>query len=361
MSFDFEDIYRRYSEFWNMENHDRPLFNVTAPKNRVMPPPPKAPDTLLQRWLDTEYQLKAYRWGLGGADFLGEAFPCFNPNLGPDFLGAVCGGCDIHFGENTSWAEPCIDDYESHPPIVFDENNTWWKKMREMTQAAVENARGDYLVGITDLHPSGDAIVSLRGAETAAMDLYDEPEHFTSRIWQVHEVFKEITQRLHDIIAARQRGCCNWMGIMHPDELWYVTSCDFAYMISEDHFEEFIAPELEAELDWLPASIFHLDGIGSLRHLDRLLEMKKLKGIQWVYGVGKPTALHWIDVYKKIQASGKCIELICEMDEVLPLCEILDPEGVRFNFNVPDKDSGEALIRDVDRLYRQKRGIFPVK
>ena len=131
-------------------------------------------------------------------------------------------------------------------------------------------------------------------------------------------------------------------------------------MISKAHFEEFIVPELLAELDWLPASIFHLDGIGALKHLDRLLQMKKLKGIQWVYGVAQPSGMHWIEEYKKIQAVGKCIELPCEMKDVIPLCEVLDPRGVRFNCSIPDKESGEAIIRDMERICRSKRGVYPV-
>ena len=359
MAFDFEPIYKRYSEFWNLENHDRPLCVFIAPKKGTFAPPPTAPTNLRDRWLDIEYQLKAFRWSMNTVDYLGEGYPLFNPNLGPDLVGAVC-GCDLNFGEVTSWATPCIEDYETHPPIVFDENNFWWKQVSEMTKAAAEDANGEFIVGISDLHPGGDAMVSMRGAENAAMDLYDEPEQFVRRNWEVFEVFKEMTQRLYNIVSPYQRGCSNWMGVLHPDDMWYVTSCDFAYMISSDHFDEFILPELKAELDWLPASIFHLDGIGSLKHLDRLLELEKLKGIQWVYGVGQPSGMHWIDVYKKIQAAGKSIELLCEMKDVIPLCEVLNPEGVRINCSIPDKESGEALIRDLERLYRQKRGVFPM-
>lgn len=353
----FQSVFERYADFWNMTNDDRPLIHMTAPKKVVPSKPPAAPESVQQRWLDTEYQLKLHRYNMEATHYLGEAVPVFNPNLGPDILGAAC-GCDLQFGESTSWAEPCVDDYDRFPPIVFDEKNPWWQKICEITKAAVEDAKGDYLVGITDLHPGADAIVSLRGAEAAAMDIYDEPEQFKARVWEIHAVFQSMTEGLHQIISPGQKGCTNWMGVIHPEKMWYVTSCDFSYMISPAHFEEFIAPELEAELDWLPASIFHLDGIGSLRHLDRLLAMEKLKGIQWVYGAGQPSAVHWADVYRKIQNAGKCLEIPCEMGDVIPLCEVLDPQGVRFNFGVPDKESGEALLRDVERIYRHKRGIY---
>ncbi len=361
MGYSFEYVQQRYREFWNRENEDRPIFNMHAPKNIVLPEI-KAPQTLAERWLDAEYQIKNFRRGVEMTEYLAESFPLFNPNLGPDILGAVCGGCELEFGEVTSWAEEHkLTDYESFPKIEFNENNKWWKKIAEITEAAVEDAKGDYLVGITDLHPGADAIVSMRGAEEAALDLYLEPENFKQRVWEVFDIFKEMTARLNAIISAKQQGSANWMSILQPDKLWYVTSCDFAYMISQEHFEEFIVPELLAELDWLEASIFHLDGVGSLKHLDRLLEMEKLGGVQWVYGDGKPTAKHWIDVYKKIQAAGKCVEIPCRFDDIIPVCEALDPRGVRFCCDAPDIESGKEMIKEVERICRQKRGVFALK
>lgn len=356
-----EYIEKRYDEFWNRANEDRPLFNMHAPK-KIALPEMAAPKGTRERWLDTEYQIRAFRRGMQATAYLAESFPLFNPNLGPDIVGAVCGGCELEFGEVTSWAEEHkLRDYESFPPILFEEANKWWKKIAEITEAAVSDADGDYLVGITDLHPGADAIVSMRGAEETAMDLYLEPDAFKARVWEVFAVFKEMTERLHRIISAKQKGSSNWMGILHPEKLWYVTSCDFAYMISKAHFEEFIVPELLAELDWLDASIFHLDGVGSLKHLDRLLQMDRLGGVQWVYGAGKPTAKHWAEVYQKIQAAGKCVEIPCEFDDILPLCEVLDPQGVRFNCDAPDEESGRAIIREAERIFKQKRGVFALK
>ncbi len=360
MNFNYEYLEKRWAEFWNRENEDRPLISLTAPKGIVTAEELKVPPTLREMWLDTEYQLKKSRRHIANTHYLGEAFPGFNPNLGPDLVGAVC-GCGLEFGERTSWAEPCIEEYGDFPPVVFDENNFWWKKICEITQAAVNDANGDYLVGITDLHPGADGLVSLRGPEPAAMDIYDDPEQFKQRVWEILPVFKEMAARLHEIISAKQKGCTNWMGIIHPTDLWYVTSCDFSCMISQADFEEFVVPELLAELDWLPASMYHLDGPGALRHLDRLLQMDKLKGVQWVYGAGQPSARYWLDVLKKIQAAGKCIQVACEPEDIVPVCEALDPNGVHLICGAPDKDTGEAMLKEMERIYRQKRGVFALK
>lgn len=62
-------------------------------------------------------------------------------------------------------------------------------------------------------------------------------------------------------------------------------------MISTQMYEELVVGELLEELDFLDASIYHLDGPDALKHLDRLLAIDKLKGIQWVYGAGQPQPL----------------------------------------------------------------------
>lgn len=358
MDFNWNKLFAKYDEYWNRENSERPLVFMIAPKdNTEAQSNLKNHSSLKERWLDTEFQISQHRNYIKNSCFLGEGYPIFNPNLGPDFLGAVC-GADLNFGETTSWAEPVISDYEDFAPIKFDPENFWWKKMCEMTSAALDDANGDYIVGITDIHGGADGLVSLRGPQDAAFDIYDEPENFKRVVWEILPVYKEVTTKLHGMISAKQKVCSNWMGVIHPNELWYPTSCDFSCMISGDDFDEFIMPELVAEIDWLPNSIYHLDGVDALRHLDALLGIEKLKGIQWVYGAGQPSAKHWIDVLKKIQGAGKCIQISCECDDLIPLCEQLDPQGVHFSCFPPDKDSGEYLLKEMERVCKQKRGQF---
>ena len=99
-------------------------------------------------------------------------------------------------------------------------------------------------------------------------------------------------------------------------------------MISPDMFKEFILPELMEEIEWLDGkTIFHLDGPGALKHLDMLLEIPKLAGIQWVYGAGQPTAAYWVPVLKKIQAAGKLIHIHIVPEDLDVLLEEIKPEG----------------------------------
>lgn len=354
---DFEKLAQRYESYWNRDNEDRPIVNMTTKAGRIPVELDDAHPTYRDAWLDTEYVIKKARQAIESTVYLGEGYPALNPNLGPDLVGALC-GCELEFGEITSWAKPCIEEYEDFGEIKFDQNNPYWQKICEITKAALDDSKGDYIVGITDLHPGADAVVALRGAENAAFDIYDYPDEFKKVVWDILPVFKEMTSRLHTMISEKQKFSSCWMGIIHPTELWYPTSCDFSCMISPDNYEEFILPELIEELKWLPNSVYHLDGPDALRHLDTILSIKELKGVQWVYGAGQPSARHWIDVLKKIQDAGKCVQVGCEPEDLLPLCEALDPRGIHLRCGVPDKESGEHLLREMERICREKRAQF---
>ncbi len=70
-----------------------------------------------------------------------------------------------------------------------------------------------------------------------------------------------------------------------------------------------LEPELQTTCKRLPRSIYHLDGIGQIRHLDLLLTIPELDGVQWVPGDGKPDCANWPDLYRKIHAAGKKMQV----------------------------------------------------
>lgn len=330
---DYDTQRRRWLEFWNCENHDRPIIIATAPLPTAMQKPEiSAPATLKERWENPQYVIAAARRAMENTYYGGEALPVLNPNLGPDILGAIA-GCGIEYGADTSWAEPCVTDWDTHAPLRFDESNPWWKKIEAITRAAAEDANGDYLVGITDLHPGTDGLVSLRGPQELCYDLADYEEQIVPRSDELFAIHAEVYNRLTDIIAPHQEGSINWMGIWHPEKRWYVVGSDFSCMLSGADYEKFVVPGLQKELAFLQASIYHLDGPDALRHLDRILQFPNLNGVQWVYGAGQPSARHWVEVLRRIQSAGKLIQINCEPKDVVPLCEALRPEGMNLVVN----------------------------
>lgn len=334
----WEETKKRYLEYWARENHDRPLISVRAPKKCNVPKDLKIPDRTEDRWLDTEYVIKAGRNYLENTYFGGEAFPMLWPNLGPDVFGSFY-GIDLFYGKETSWAV----HRDSYSDLVFDENGTY-KKIKEMTKALVEESKGEYIVGMTDIHSGLDALVSVIGPDKLCLELYDNAEQVKSAVFEMLKGFKKVVSETNEIITKNQVGSTNWLGPWHPG-VWYTTSCDFSCMISREMFSEFVMPELTEEINYLDASIYHLDGPLALKHLDTLLSIEKLKGIQWVPGAGQPGASHWIGVLKQIQDAGKLIHMSVTSQDMKVLLENLKPEGVLYELWVSSEEEAEEVIK----------------
>lgn len=358
----WEETKKRYLEYWARENHERPIMYLTAPKKGAKMPEIKAPDSYAARRMDTEYVVKMNRAKVENTYYGAEAFPHAWPDLGPDILIAYC-GCELRFEEQTSWAIPIIEDWETRKPIKIDRDNLYWKKTVELTKAFQEDSKGDFLVTMTDLHPGCDGISSMRGQQNFLYDMYDEPEQIKKAVWELYDAFVECCDFFFDMTNTKTDGTCNWMNLWHPGK-YYVTSADVLYSISEEMFEEFIRDELQAELNYLDNSIFHLDGVGALRHLDSLLKMPRLDGIQWMYGAGKGSAKDWIPVLKKIQDAGKLIQVDAIPEDIPVLAEYLKPEGLMLNICTHDLKNpvhSEDEARELEKLAEKcffKRKVF---
>lgn len=112
-----QHLKNRWLEYWNQENHDRPLLSIEVPLAPTCPAPEK-PQDLQQRWEDPAYVVAAARWRMEHTWYGGEAFPALSPDIGPNLIGSM-GGCKITYGESTVWAEPVVEDWESYPPCAL--------------------------------------------------------------------------------------------------------------------------------------------------------------------------------------------------------------------------------------------------
>lgn len=109
----WETIKDRYMQYWNRENHDRPLLWVTAPKNSadkeniipyqstetplnwslshyVFPSQvERQPQQLETRWLNAQNKIKFARNAFERTAFYGEAYPLLFPDLGAEIFAAI--------------------------------------------------------------------------------------------------------------------------------------------------------------------------------------------------------------------------------------------------------------------------------
>jgi hypothetical protein len=211
-------------------------------------------------------------------------------------------------GPNTVWfssPEKSINDIT----IPFNPDSYWFRRIRDIMSAAQQRWQGMVQVGMTDLGGTLDIVSSFRGSEPLLMDLYDSPGEVKRLIEETHLAWWKYFDALDATMRPPNPGYTAWPAIF-SETPYYMLQCDFAYMIGPEMFDEFVKPELAASCRRLGNAFYHLDGPGQLCHLDSLLTIAELKGVQWVPGAGQPDAAHWPEVYRKIRAAGKLIQVV---------------------------------------------------
>lgn len=123
-------------------------------------------------------------------------------------------------------------------------------------------------------------------------------------------------------------------------------------MIGTDMFEEFVLHTLQRDCLALTNTLYHLDGEGELRHLDRLLSIPALKAVQWVPGAGKPDCDAYPEIYRKITAAGKLAQVNSGSLEVFE--RVVEGSGRPGAFHrqllFAEADSKQELLSSLRRL-----------
>jgi 5-methyltetrahydrofolate--homocysteine methyltransferase len=246
---------------------------------------------------------------LASVKFLGDAFPYFNMDVfGPGVIAAYLGG-RLDNSSGRVWFYPPDDNLAIQDiHFKFDPENVWFKRTKELYQAAVDRWDGQVLMGMTDIGGNMDILSAFRPSEKLLMDLYDHPDEVKRLLWEAHEAWHQYYNALNAVLQPVNPGYSDWSTI-YSEQPSYMLQSDFSYMISPKMFDQFVKPELAATCKRLPLSFYHLDGVGQIPHLDSLLEIEELDGIQWVPGDGKPDCAHWPELYRKIHAAGKKMQV----------------------------------------------------
>ena len=342
---DFEQILQRFEAWWQCEIIDRPLISLSIPRTHQAPKlPAKTYPTLRDDCMDFERHFEGIEAYLDGQVYAGDTFPMYYPNLGPEIC-ATCYGCELEFSPGTSWSVPIAKTCEDILKLECHLDTPDWNWLRAATDASLERGQGKWITGVADLHTNGDLLASLLDPQQLALLYADDPAGIDAACRHVKEHFALMYDDLYSRIAAAGQPSTSWTPTLHMGPS-LVLQCDFICMISPGDFQRTILPLLEYEIAHLERTIYHLDGPGALMHLDALLQTE-LNGVQWVYGAGQGYARDWLDVYRKVQAAGKGIQVFAEdFAEAQLLAEHLKPEGVWLCLNQQvEQDEADAILK----------------
>lgn len=322
---DFSEAIKRIDAWYNQQLLDRPPVQFL----NYCPLPLKNPgDTRCweDRWFDPEPMFEAFERYIETASFKGESFPIFWPNLGPVVYSSFYGAKMI-FGETTVWAEH-LESWQDILNLSFSPDNIYFKHIEKITSLALEQCKGRYMVGYTDLHPGMDCVSAWRNNELLCMDLYDNPAEVKQAAALAVREWHKIFDHFDAILKQHKQLSVTWMGIPSLGKL-HIPSCDFSAMISTEQFKEFILPGIIQEMKGMTHNIFHLDGPGVARHLDILLELPQINAIQWVPGAGSgEPIMQWIPLLKRIQQANKSMVITLKKEELDDFMEAMPPKGV---------------------------------
>lgn len=347
---DFDICMDRVNAWYNQEIIDRVPIRFSAHNAEYSDSiilPGHSWNNLKERWWNTAYQIELFEYKLNHSTFNAETFPIFWPNLGPEVYTAFY-GVELEYKEVTAYSIPSIESWEQLDSIQLDINNPYFRKLEEMTKEALKRCKGKYMVGYTDIHAGIDCAAAFRDPQQLCMDIMMEPDQVKRLVDISSRDFHAVYNHFDAILKSHNQLSVTWMGIPSFGKM-HIPGCDFASMLSPEDFDTFVLPSIKKEIAPMTHNIFHVDGKGVARHLDKLLELPEINAIQWVQGMGTDTPImQWVSLIKKVQAAGKSLVIDLKVSELNAFMSEVSPKGIFLCIDT-DLDTQEEIIKRVQK------------
>ena len=353
-----EETKQHYINWWN---HKGIVLNMwehfqEGVKPHADIPAPKPYKDLNQRWFDPEWRAEYLDWYVAHSSLMADMLPVANTQLGPGSLAAILGGV-FEGGEDTIWIHP---DPNYTDDIKFNPQHPNYLLHKQLLKACKEKAQGHYYVGMPDLMEGMDVLAAIKGTDKVLLDTVMQPEVLERQMQQINDIYFQVFDELYDIIREGDEMAFCYFSSWAPGKMSKL-QCDISTMISIDDYRRFVQPFIRQQCQKIDYTLYHLDGVGAMHHLDALLEIKELNAIQWTPGVGEPQggSPKWYDLYKKILAAGKSI-MACwvTLDELRPLLDNIGGDGVHLEMDFHNEQEVEQAMKIVDE-YEHSRNLHP--
>jgi hypothetical protein len=347
---DWEETKQRFLAWWAGEAIGRCALAVTAPRADMADiEPPVPPTEPAARWTDLAYIRAQNAYRLATTFYGGEALPVWHGGYPghtsiPAFL-----GCPTELDENTGWWDPIFDEQVDDWDVAslrIDPDNRWWRFTLEQARMSVTEAAGRALPCIGGaLGGCGDTLAALRSTMPLLYDVTRVPQRVLQAELYLMDVWIEVYETLYGIThAAAEGSTVGWFPLWSPGR-YYVTHCDFSYMISPKMFRELFVPAIERQTQYLDHCVHHVDGIGAFRHVPVLCELPRLQALQILPGAGKPSPLHYLDTLRQVQALGKNLHISLPPDEVESALELLSARGLFIATHCETEEQARHLLK----------------
>lgn len=345
----FEETKQHYINWWNqkgivlsmwehLHKEGAPYAQVTAPSTHK---------DMHQFWFDPQWRADYLHYTMSRNSYKADILPIANTQLGPGSLAAIL-GAELEGREDTIWIR---DKEDFDDTITFDRNNPWWKLHLDLLKNCVAKSEGKYLVGIPDLVEGVDVLASLRGPDNVMIDMIMDPDGLLQQLTDINKAYFEVYDELYDIINVNGESSFCYFSLWAPGKVAKL-QVDLSIMIGEDDYRKFSLPFLREQTEKIDYTLYHLDGVDAIRHLDAILELDKLNAVQWTPGYGQPQGGSpvWYDLYKKILAGGKSVMANwVTLDELEPLLDNVGNQGLHINVDFKNESEIDKALMIVER------------
>ncbi len=346
----WEESKKRYRQWWKSEGIVLSMWEhipMDGKPHELLPPPSPAKD-LNQFWFDPEWRADYIHYQLSKSSFKADILPVANTHLGPGSLAAIL-GAELEGGEDTIWIKP-KEDFDDE--IILNEQNKWWQVHLELLKACKKNSNGNYFVGCPDLIEGLDTIASLKGTQNVLMDMLLRPDILEQQLQKINAIYFQVFDRIYEIIREEDEMAFCYFSIWGPGTVSKLQS-DISVMISEKDFRRFTQPFLREQCQKIDFTLYHLDGVDAIRHLDAVLEIDELNAVQWTPGEGQPQGgdPQWYGLYRKILSKGKAV-MPCwvELNQLQPLLDNVGNEGLNILMHFKSEKDIDAALKIVEKF-----------
>lgn len=356
---DWDQAKKRLLALWDGEVIDRCCISVTAPKDGKSDPSvfavgdynPEDPGDMKDYWENPERILKRNVKRMENTFFGGEAFPQIMLNFGPSGHAVYC-GAKFHYRQNTIWYNPVITDWSSQK-VRFNLEDGNLKHQLEIAAYLAESGKDRFFVSMPDISGTLDAICHLRNSSDVLMDLIEEPEAIEEAIRTINAGWKQVSEWFYRATRDCNEGgaTIGWMDTWAPGRHAQM-QCDMSVMFSPKTYEQFVIPDLEEEMEWNEYPLYHFDGQEQIRHLDLLLDLKKLRMIQRINVTGQPSPANFIPVFQKIQKAGKGLLIFTPAEDIPALLSELSPKGLYLHAQAASVEEAKNILSYVEKNSR---------
>ena len=201
----------------------------------------------------------------------------------------------------------------------------------QMRARAVERWEGKVAVSPGTLGIGLQAMASARTTMQLLYDLVDAPEEVVRLSKEFTDASIRTYQMAYDCLNVQNgnHGTSDWAHLWSPKR-YHMFQLDFICMISSKMFERFVQADMNRSFQQTEHAFFHLDGPEAVHHLDAMLAMESLQGIQWVPGARNKPSEEWMPLLKRIKGGGKLCQVYVDFNGARKIVREIGGRGFCF-------------------------------